>query len=109
MRVTNDNSAKEIDSKSVRVGGFRSVENYYPNGDVTPRIYSYFQNKIRAQSSTVFSIRIFLYFIDIHMVKAFVFANLLAISFVRGLFRNFRACYKVSTPYLHSTQLLPHA
>ena len=40
-------------SKSVRLRGFKSVENDYLNGDVTPRF---------------FSLRIFLYHIDIHMV-----------------------------------------
>ena len=51
-------------SKSVRLGGFKSVWNDYLNGDVTPRIFL----KIRAQASTCFSLRIFLYYIDIHLV-----------------------------------------
>ena len=37
-------------SKSVRLGGFKSVENDYLNGDVTPRIFfEIFRIKIRAQ------------------------------------------------------------
>ena len=55
-------------SKSVRLGGFKSVENDYLNGDVTPRIFEIFRIKIRAQASTFFSLRIFLYYIDIHIV-----------------------------------------
>ena len=31
-------------SKSVRLGGFKSVENDHLNGDVTPRIFWNFQN-----------------------------------------------------------------
>ena len=52
-------------STLVRLGGFKSVENNYLNGNVTHRI------KIRAQASTFFSLQIFLfflYYVDIHMV-----------------------------------------
>ena len=56
-------------SKSARLGGFKSVENDYLNGDVTPRIFfEIFRIKILARASTFFSLRIFLYHIDIHMV-----------------------------------------
>ena len=56
-------------SKSVRLEGFKSVENDYLNGDFTPRIFfESFRIRIRAQASIIFSLRIFLYYIDKHMV-----------------------------------------
>ena len=56
-------------SKSVRLRRFMSVENDYLNGDVIPRIFFLiFRIKIRAQASTFFSLRFFLYYIYIHMV-----------------------------------------
>ena len=56
-------------SKSVRLEGFKSVNNDYLNGDVTPRIFfKFFRIKIRGQASTFFSSRYFLYYIYIHMV-----------------------------------------
>ena len=45
------------------------MENEYLNGDVTPQIFfKIFRIKIRAQARTFFSLRIFLYYIDIHIV-----------------------------------------
>ena len=46
-------------SESVRLGGFMSVENDY---------LKIFRIKIRAQASTFFSLRFFLYYVDMHMV-----------------------------------------
>ena len=40
----------------------------YLNGDVTPRFFEIVRIKIRVQASTLFTLRIFLYYIDIHMV-----------------------------------------
>ena len=64
---------RESYSKSVRLGGFNSlypyIKNYSLNGDVTPLIFfEIFRIKIRDQASTFFSLRIFLYYIDIHIV-----------------------------------------
>ena len=54
-------------SQLVRLGGFNSVENYYLNWDMTPVFFEIFRIKIRAQASTFFSLRIFLYHIDVDM------------------------------------------
>ena len=54
-------------SKSVRLGGFKSVENDYLNVDVTPQIFLNFQNYNTSATKYIFSLLIFLY-IKIHMV-----------------------------------------
>ena len=50
-------------SKSVRLGRFKSVENDYLKGDVTPQIILNYERK-----RVHFTVRFFLYYIDIHKV-----------------------------------------
>ena len=55
-------------SKLVILGQFKSMENDYLKRDVTSMIFENFRIKIRAQANLFFSLRIVLYYVDIHMV-----------------------------------------
>ena len=55
-------------SKSVRLGGFKSMENDYLNGDVTPLILWNFQNWNTSAGENIFLHTDFSFYIDKHMV-----------------------------------------
>ena len=53
-------------SKSVRLGGFKSVGNYYLNGDVTPRIFLKFSELKHEHKRLHFSPYEFFFIISIY-------------------------------------------
>ena len=53
-------------SKSVRLGGFKSVENNYLNGDVTPRIFLKLSELITSASGYIFLFTNFFFIISIY-------------------------------------------
>ena len=56
--------SRDLYYKSVRLGGFKSVENYYLNGGVTPRIFVGIFSYLKYERKRVH----FLLYIDKHMV-----------------------------------------